>query len=67
VIKGQDIREQFGMNQWLELERNRVITSLAMRNGRISNLFVTETGLKRGRPPMVRDRKSHRIRVKAGP
>lgn len=26
VLKGQDIREQFGMNQWLE--RNRVITSL---------------------------------------
>lgn len=26
VMKGQDIREQFGVNQWLE--RNRVITSL---------------------------------------
>src|SRR6266511_4215748 len=26
VLKGQDIRDQFGMNQWLE--RNRVITSL---------------------------------------
>jgi superfamily II DNA or RNA helicase len=26
VLKGQDIREQFGVNQWLE--RNRVITSL---------------------------------------
>jgi superfamily II DNA or RNA helicase len=26
VIKGQDIRDQFGVNQWLE--RNRVITSL---------------------------------------
>ncbi len=26
LLKGQDIREQFGMNQWLE--RNRVITSL---------------------------------------
>jgi superfamily II DNA or RNA helicase len=26
VMKGQDIRDQFGMNQWLE--RNRVITSL---------------------------------------
>jgi superfamily II DNA or RNA helicase len=26
VLKGQDLREQFGMNQWLE--RNRLITSL---------------------------------------
>ena len=26
VMKGQDIRDQFGVNQWLE--RNRVITSL---------------------------------------
>ena len=26
VLKGQDIREQFGVNQWLE--RKRVITSL---------------------------------------
>src|SRR5260370_16316349 len=26
VLKGQDIREQFGVNQWLE--RSRVITSL---------------------------------------
>jgi SNF2 family DNA or RNA helicase len=26
VMKGQDIREQFGVNQWLE--RNRVVTSL---------------------------------------
>src|SRR5262245_66232504 len=26
VLKGQDIRDQFGVNQWLE--RNRVITSL---------------------------------------
>ena len=38
VVKGQDIRDQFGVNQWLE--RNRVITSLdlAKRHGILPGL-----------------------------